>query len=258
MANSSGISRARIRACLTVLICLFGPVLARADGDIVLRPVDAHYRVLISGVPVGMEARIAVQRHPVADSAFDILFAAEHALLHHEETSSFLWNRCQAKPYEYRYLSSGFGIRRGGQVLFDWPRLLAAGTDDVYAIPEDTVDAISLAMMARCRLARGEETFEFHVAEPQGLRLFRFRVVAREQLKTPAGTFDTIKVERLYDERGRRTYMWAAPALEYFMIRMEHIENPLLRGRIELTGIDWPADDPDQGNSQERVHAVAD
>ena len=231
--------------------------MVQAEPNLVLRPVEARYRVVISGVPVGMEALIQLQRRTSPAAAFDIRFAVEHALLNHQESSSFTWSGCLARPYEYRYESSGFGIRRGGQVLFDWPNLVAAGTDEVYAIEEDTVDAISMAMMARCLLARGDQTLAFHVAEPQGARVLNFRVVGREPLKTPAGTFDTIKVERIYSEGGRRTYMWAAPALEYFMIRMEHVENILLRGRIELTSIEW-LEDTGQAEVQEPVHARTD
>lgn len=223
-------------AVLTFLCCLFGPVHA-SQPDFQLRGADARYRVVISGVPVGMEAIIQLSERK-AEKAFDLNFHVDHALLSHRETSSFTWQGCQARPYAYRYDSAGFGIKRGGSVDFDWANLAAAG-EQVFAITEDTLDAMSLAMVARCLLARNEQALEFIVAEPDGLKRVRYQVVGRETLKTPAGTYETIKVERVYTRKGRRTYMWAAVDLDYFMIRMDHIENPLVRGRIELTGFTW-------------------
>lgn len=254
VANFNGIFGALGRACLTVLLCLVGPLTAVAGDGIDLRPVDARYRVVVSGIPVGMEARVELASRPQSE-IFDIAFSIDHPVLKHHETSAFTWQECSARPYHYSYQSKGFGISRGGQVLFDWPSLRATGNDEPYVIPPGTVDAISLAMMARCQLAIGEQALEFDVAEPQGLRHLSFRVVGRELLDTPAGKFDTIKVERIYRNGGRRTYMWAAPALEYFMIRMEHIENPLVRGKIELTSIDWLTDDVDAETAGEQAHA---
>lgn len=243
VANSTGLSGRLGRALLTWIFCLFSPVTAAADAPFELRAADARYRVVISGVPVGMEASI-ILTHRRTPGAFDLVFSVDHPLLKHQEQSSFEWSRCQARPHAYSYESAGFGVRRGGSVQFDWPNLAASGNDGPYTITVDTVDAVTLAMIGRCRIAYGEEQFWFRVAEPNGLKEFRYRVVGEEQLKTPAGTFDTIKVERLYPHQKRRTFMWAAPALDWFMIRMEHIENPLLRGRIELTEFTWLPDTP--------------
>ncbi|MDF1820849.1 MAG: DUF3108 domain-containing protein [Alcanivoracaceae bacterium] len=217
---------------MTALLCLCG--LSSAE-TLRLKPAEAAYRVVISGVPVGMEALISLGLE--TDGRYLLAFNIDHALLKHEEVSRFRWHNCSARPEQYHYRSSGFGIRRGGTVTFDWPALSADG-DTPYPLTPDSVDAMTLAMISRCYLAAGVTEFEFKVAEPAGLRLFRYRVVGEETLETPAGVFDTIKVERLYNSR-RRTFMWAARDLEFFMVRMDHIENALVRGRIEMTRFSW-------------------
>lgn len=200
-----------------------------------LLPAEAGYRVLVSGIPTGIQANIRLERDPARADRFQLSFLVEHPVIHHVETSGFLWRDCHASPQGYQYASRGFGIRRGGEVGFDWTANQAISSHGSFSIPADAVDALGLAMMARCQLKAGASELHFQVAEPAGLEAFEYRVLGREQLETPAGTFSTIKIERLYPERGRRTILWAAEELEYFMIRMDHIENPLVRGRMELT-----------------------
>lgn len=208
-----------------------------AATEFVLRPASADYAISVSGVPTGMDARIDLAH--ISRDRFNLTFSVNNKLIRHEEESRFAWHGCHARPLGYTYQSSGFGIRRGGRVDFDWPGLVARGSEGEYQIDPSVVDALGLAMMARCLIRSGQDALHFKVAEPEGVTAFNYRVVGREQLKTPAGTFSTIKIERLYPEKGRRTFLWAAEDLEYFMVRMDHIENPLVRGKMELKALRW-------------------
>lgn len=217
-----------------VLLCLCGQLGA---SDLVLRPAAAEYAISVSGVPTGMSASVDLEH--LARNRFRLTFSVDNKLIRHQEQSRFHWHDCHAQPLGYAYQSSGFGIRRGGQVDFDWPGLLARGTAGEFSIDNEVVDALGLAMMARCQLKVGLTSLAFKVAEPEGVTAFNYTVVGREQLKTPAGTFNTIKIERIYPEKGRRTFLWAAEDMEYFMVRMDHIENPLVRGKMELKSLRW-------------------
>lgn len=224
-----------IRVIATLLFCHFGPVFA----EIELKPTHAEYRIVVSGIPVGIKANIDLT--PLSEDVseqFELLFSVKNTVLKHREYSRFSWRDCQSTPSHYAYQSKGFGISRGGEVDFDWPKQQATGSKiGLYDLDLNTVDALSLAMMARCVLARGETEFHFSVAEADGKTDFNFKVVGHEKLETPAGTYDTIKVERVYGHKGKKTFMWSAPELDYFMIRMEHIENAVIRGRLEMTDI---------------------
>lgn len=226
---------------VALLLCLCGQLGA---NDLVLRPAAAEYAISVSGVPTGMSANIDLQH--LARDRFHLTFSVDNKLIRHQEQSRFYWRNCHAQPLGYAYQSSGFGIRRGGQVDFDWPGLLARGTTGEYRIDNEVVDALGLAMMARCQLKVGLTSLAFKVAEPEGVTGFNYEVVGREQLKTPAGTFNTIKIERIYPEKGRRTFLWAAEDMDYFMVRMDHIENPLVRGKMELKSLRWLDTDDSQ------------
>lgn len=224
-----------------LLLCLCGQLGA---SDLVLRPAAAEYAISVSGVPTGMSASVDLEH--LARNRFRLTFSVDNKLIRHQEQSRFHWHDCHAQPLGYAYQSSGFGIRRGGQVDFDWPGLLARGTTGEFSIDNEVVDALGLAMMARCQLKIGLTSLAFKVAEPEGVTAFNYTVVGREQLKTPAGTFNTIKIERIYPEKGRRTFLWAAEDMEYFMVRMDHIENPLVRGKMELKSLRWLDTDSSQ------------
>lgn len=165
---------------VALLLCLCGQLGA---NDLVLRPAAAEYAISVSGVPTGMSANIDLQH--LAHDHFSLTFSVDNKLIRHQEKSRFNWRFCHAQPMGYAYQSSGFGIRRGGQVDFDWPGMKARGTRGAYAIDGKVVDALGLAMMARCQLKSGMTALTFEVAEPEGVTAFNYEVVGREQLKTP-------------------------------------------------------------------------
>ena len=217
-----------------------------------LPPAQARYRVVVNGIPVGMDAMITLTPH---QKGYQLQFRAENRFFRHEEVALFDWNNCTARPHHYRHASAGFGINREGEINFDWIARQANGSKAVYALADNALDALSVAMMARCNMARAEPNFEYAVAEPDGMDTYQYRLLKTEALETPAGKWQTVSVERDYPERGRRSRFWAARELEYFMVRMDHQENPFIRGRIELTefrylsGEEIPSPDRQSGST---------
>lgn len=219
------------RAAVLLLIWHSGH--ANADG-FELEPAEAEYRVVLAGVPLGMDATIRLEAGDVP-SAYALSFLLEHRLVRHSEVSRFVWHDCQARPDHYEYASAGFGISRGGSVAFHWDEQVAETAQSRFDLPAGTVDALTLTQAARCLMRDRVDEMRFQVMEPTGLEEKAFRILGMEVIETPAGTFDALKVERIYPEGGRRTLLWAAPALNWFLVRMEHVENPVVRGRMELT-----------------------
>lgn len=232
MAHDNEISRTVRWLIVTVVLSLLS-VTAAAER-FRLAPAQASYRLVVNGLPLGLEARVDLEEE--SGQQWYLRFLIDSRLVYHREQSRFSWRGCQARPSDYDYLSKGFGIRRGGGVHFDWEnrRAVIDGNRD-FDLPARAVDALAATMMARCHLARGEQELDFAVADPDGLQRYRFRVLGREALKTPAGTFDTLRLERIYAEGNQRTQLWVATDLNYFMVRMDHAENLFIRGRIELT-----------------------
>lgn len=197
-----------------------------------LPEVEAAYRVVVNGIPLGLNATIRLTRDA---EYYRLHFKAENRLFRHEEVALFDWDNCTARPHHYQHESAGFGINRAGEIDFDWESGTARGSKSVYPLVADALDALSVAMVARCNMAKADAAFAYHVAEPDGLDEYHYRALDSELIKTPAGEWQATGLERDYEERGRKSRFWAARELDYFMIRMDHQENPFVRGRIELT-----------------------
>ncbi|WP_369680068.1 DUF3108 domain-containing protein [Alcanivorax jadensis] len=178
------------------------------------------------------------------DQDYQLHFRIENRLFQHEEVATFRWHDCTAQPHHYRHASAGFGLRREGEILFDWQDREAQGSKAIYPLVDDALDALSVAMMARCNMARGDAAFSYPVAEPDGMAHYQYRSLGEENLETPAGEWDATSVERDYPERSKRSRFWAARELDYFMVRMDHQENLFVRGRIEMTSFRYLATTP--------------
>lgn len=232
---------------LSGLLLLSSQSLFAQPGDqpapfpIALQPAEAEYRVVVNGIPLGLNATIRLTQE---EQDYRLHFRIENRLFQHEEIATFRWHDCTARPHHYRHASAGFGLRREGEIVFDWQDREAQGSKAIYPLVDEALDALSVAMVARCNMARGDAEFSYPVAEPDGMANYQYRSLGVENLETPAGDWDAASIERDYPERGKRSRFWAARELDYFMVRMDHQENLFVRGRIELTSFRYLATNP--------------
>jgi hypothetical protein len=66
---------------------------------------------------------------------------------------------------------------------------------------------------------------EYAIADGGSLKTYRFMVVGEETVETPAGTFDTLKLERLREDNTRYTALWCAPELNYLPVKLMQRES---------------------------------
>ena len=96
--------------------------------------------------------------------------------------------------------------------------------DDIEGeVMDELLSQLRLAMAVRA----GETEMEFTVVEGDGEReVYRFEVAGTERIESDAGTFDTVKVQRVGGSERRTTTMWFAPELEYIpvVVKQEHVE----------------------------------
>jgi len=92
-------------------------------------------------------------------------------------------------------------------------------------IPEDAVDSFSLQQAVRLWVsahAKDEQApiAEFTMVDRKNLTHYQFRLAGHETIQTPAGSFDTLKMERIDtpDKIGR---FWLAPERGYMPVKIE-------------------------------------
>jgi len=127
-------------------------------------------------------------------------------------------------PAFYNYRRTGGTKERQAELYFDWENMTVENhvKDSVWKMdmPPGTLDrlVVQLAMMGE--LGRDSSEMAFNIADGGKLKLYRFAVTGRETLDLPAGKFETIKLEKLRDNKKRETFLWCAPALDYLPVRI--------------------------------------
>lgn len=227
-----------------LLVCIaLLPAIVRAELPS-LSAVTARYKVIVNGIPAGTAATISVQ--PLGRAGqYEATFNVRNRFFNHREISRFDWQSCQVTAREYRHDFSGLGIERHSALQFDQSRGIAIETrgDRRTELPlaPDVTDALNMGMLSRCRLRDGLKAFSLPVIYRGERKDYSFTVAGKETVETPAGTWEAVVVSRDYPQGGRRTRVWVAPDLDWFMVRFEHVENPVARGSMVLTGFEEDA-----------------
>jgi hypothetical protein len=140
------------------------------------------------------------------------------------ETSRGTITDAGIRPDYYHYQRTGGAKEREAKLAFDWERMVVENNveDSPWEmdIPADTIDKLASQLGMMHALANGQHDITFNIADGGKLKEYRFKVVGTETLELPAGTFETVKVTKLRDNKKRETYIWCAPALNYLPVRI--------------------------------------
>lgn len=151
-------------------------------------------------------------------------------------------------PLEYRFVHDKGDKKKVESVQFDWDDGVAVAEDDDGDVTEvelskGMIDRMILPLAIRRDLSRGGARLSYDLVDDSGLKHYEFEIAAREQVKTPAGTFHTLKVVRT-DDPDKKVVFWCAPKLDYLQVKFlrEEEDDPTLLLRLEdVKGL--PADD---------------
>ncbi len=115
-----------------------------------------------------------------------------------------------------------------GRVVFD--RLAPAGEEAAgeAPLPDGALDRLSFPY-ALARLPLPESEWDIAITDGRRLTTYRYRVVARETLQMPGGTFDTVHVARVSgrDEPGADIWVSRSPSPVPVRIRVRETDGAL-------------------------------
>lgn len=239
--------RAAARAALLTCLALAPACLAAALPT--LTPVTARYQITVNGISAGPGAVIRVAQ--LDGARHEVSFNVQNRFFSHHESSRFDWRDCELRSQDYRVEFHGFGLDREFSLLFDWPRNVAVETTRKgkreIPLAGHLLDGLNMSQYARCQLFRGKRELHLGIVDKHETRDLLYTVTGNERISTGLGTLDTVVLENRHaPSRFRRTRLWVAPSLDWFMVRFEHVENPAVRGSLLLTElrVDRPAARP--------------
>lgn len=148
-------------------------------------------------------------------------------------------------PLSYRYHRKVLGKSRKASIDFDWSRqsVTTVVKDKPWKmqVPAGTQDKLSYQLQLRLDLLAGKTRMVYPVADGGKLKEYRFKVVGEEEIDTPYGRYNAVRVMR---DRGadadRETLIWLAPELDYLIVRLEQTESDGKTYALLLKNLETP------------------
>ncbi|HEX4927822.1 MAG TPA: DUF3108 domain-containing protein [Burkholderiales bacterium] len=145
------------------------------------------------------------------------------------------------RPREFFDERSG---RATARAWFDWNKgtltMQYKGEPKSERLRPDGQDRLSF-LLALSLLPGHTQLASYHIADGKGISHHRYAVRGTERIKTPAGEFDAVRVERLRNPGDHdRAELWLAVSLGYIPIRLLDIEEDGTRYEQLATRISRP------------------
>ncbi|HCH25952.1 MULTISPECIES: DUF3108 domain-containing protein [Psychrobacter] len=101
---------------------------------------------------------------------------------------------------------------------------------------QQAFDDLSLEVQIRQDLLNGKFSGNYYMAKKNKVEKTPFKKSGNTKITVPAGTFDTVRIDRIHDDNDRSTSFWLAPSLDYLPIKVSQI-NDGKKMDLELTKV---------------------
>lgn len=136
------------------------------------------------------------------------------------------------QPHHYKY-ENNINSKKNLSIVYDWPQhqvlTVSDGKHRELALPKHSFDKLSIQEQLRLDLmAMGARFTEktYSMIGAKSVRTSFVKKLGEETLKTPAGTFNTIKLEQSRNaDNGNKVILWLAKDHEYFILRLEEVSD---------------------------------
>lgn len=113
------------------------------------------------------------------------------------------------------------------------------GKQKVIAMPTPALDDLTLEMQIRDDLLNDNFQSNYLMASKNKIEATPFKKSALTKVTVPAGTFDVIVVERIHDDKNRKTIFWLAPKLDFLPVKALQ-NNDGKQFSLQLTQVNMP------------------
>ncbi|WP_367105753.1 DUF3108 domain-containing protein [uncultured Psychrobacter sp.] len=110
------------------------------------------------------------------------------------------------------------------------------GKSTTMNMAQQAFDDLSLEVQIRQDLLNGKFSGNYYMAKKNKIESTPFKKSGNTQITVPAGTFDTVRVDRIHDGDSRSTSFWLAPSLDYLPVKVSQI-NDGKKMDLELTKV---------------------
>lgn len=141
------------------------------------------------------------------------------------QTSLFCLKDGQIRSHHFESVLQG-DDKQSYKLDFDWSKHTVTDENgQVRTIPDDAVDSFALQQAVRLWIQAhaGDSTpptAEFTMVDNKNLTHYQFKFGGHQKIDTPAGSFDTLLMERI-DNPDKQGRFWLAPDRGYMPVKIE-------------------------------------
>ena len=99
------------------------------------------------------------------------------------------------------------------------------GKSTTMTMAQQAFDDLSLEVQIRQDLLNGKFSGNYYMAKHDSIEKTPFKKSGNTKITVPAGTFDTVRVDRIHDDNSRSTSFWLAPSLDYLPVKVSQIND---------------------------------
>lgn len=162
------------------------------------------------------------------DETWSLTNSVKSTLVTVEESSQFSW--VEGLPRQTRYRLDQHSLKDKRLWLdFDWQQLMATNLSDTkyppYKIDQQVYDPLTYQLALRADLRRQAKTLSYQVAEKNRVKTYSFEILGEEQMETPVGLLNTVKLRRIRKpDSTRESIFWLASDWNYVLIKIRQKE----------------------------------
>ena len=156
------------------------------------------------------------------------------------QKSAFVINGNSVAPTQASTTYKLFGIGNTHNLSFNAGNKKVASTYKGKTVnlnmAQQAFDDLSLEVQIRQDLLNGKFSGNYYMAKKDKIEKTPFKNSGKTKITVPAGTFDTVRVDRVHDDNSRSTSFWLAPSLDYLPVKVSQI-NDGKKMDLELTKV---------------------
>lgn len=189
-----------------------------------LAPFQASYQFAYNGKNVGTATRVLQQQN---NQQWTYTFSAKAlGVGSASETSRFSFNNGQISSQSFSRNSKILVHNRSMSINFNPSSKLINTQKDKkarsFAWQAGVLDELNAELQVREDLKKNALKAQYFIADAKEVEGRKFVRQGTEQIKTPAGTYNTVKVVMQHNGKNRQTVFWLAPQLDYLPVKVTH------------------------------------
>lgn len=235
-----------IKVVMAASFCLLSTVTYAKEAVNKIDDFTAEYNIVHDGDIVGKAVRILTN---LPDGSIEFSYKTDiEWLIFSDHRKEFTTNKIvdgNVIPLSYKSDREGTGKDKYYHWSFDAEAKTATNlkkkSPEAKAIdwPEGLQSKLSYHLQSRFNLINGRKSFDFDVISTKGrIGNYTYKYLGEENIMTPFGNLDTVKLQRKKPGKDQITTVWFARDLNYLMVRLHQIESDFKQVHAELVSFE--------------------